>query len=453
MTKRAPRKVLLVTPYFAPQSHAAMFRVHKLAKYLPRYGWKPYVLTTDTNYLYREDPGLLDDLPPEVEVHRARYIEPTLRGLRMAAGGRPRALKEVSSRPDESKPEADSVPTFLRQLYLYFLRRWVQVPDALWPWMRPALNLARKLVEHNRIEVVYTTFPPYTSNLIGVHLRQLGCHWVADYRDPGTYFEGNSSHFGRPYLRQLSIERQTLTRADLVTCASSAFLSIFKDMHGFLQLAPMEFIPTGADDDLVQDPQAADLEYPYLLFAGEYLTDYEERFFQILSRAFNKPELASKNPKLIVAGNLQINRPRVDSLAEKYSILEHVEFMDHMPQRELYGLMRGSRACVLVPGNTTHWWRLYAKLVDFIALGVPVVATVPNPSEARTRLEEVGMGIFLDEDPHAAASQLARVILEGGKQPPAAPGRRAFLASVQAERFAALFDRLALAEESERVGD
>ncbi len=49
------KSVLIVTPFFAPQSHAAVFRAYKLAKYLPRFGWKPYVLTTDTNYKFNED--------------------------------------------------------------------------------------------------------------------------------------------------------------------------------------------------------------------------------------------------------------------------------------------------------------------------------------------------------------------------------------------------------------
>ena len=65
-----PGAVLIITPYFAPQSHAAMFRVHKLAKYLADYGWKPIVLTTDTNYLYNEDESLLAELPEDLEIHR-----------------------------------------------------------------------------------------------------------------------------------------------------------------------------------------------------------------------------------------------------------------------------------------------------------------------------------------------------------------------------------------------
>jgi len=47
------KKVLVITPFFAPESHAAVFRAHKLVKYLKKEGWEPIVLTVDTNYTYK----------------------------------------------------------------------------------------------------------------------------------------------------------------------------------------------------------------------------------------------------------------------------------------------------------------------------------------------------------------------------------------------------------------
>src|SRR5690606_41469670 len=100
----------MLVPYFAPQTHAAMFRAHKLAKYLPEYGFRPVVVTTDINYLYNEDPRLLEELPDCVQIHRARYIEPTARGLRMAPGGRDRtcsATKKATGDNGEGPRAAD----------------------------------------------------------------------------------------------------------------------------------------------------------------------------------------------------------------------------------------------------------------------------------------------------------------------------------------------------------
>src|SRR5580700_10893870 len=91
------RSVLIVTPFFAPQNHAAVFRAYKLAKYLPQFGWKPIVLTVDTHYEFNEDPTLLAELPEEVEIVRTRYVEPTMRGLRMALGGRNRTFNAAKA--------------------------------------------------------------------------------------------------------------------------------------------------------------------------------------------------------------------------------------------------------------------------------------------------------------------------------------------------------------------
>ena len=79
MSSNASRELvplLMLTPYFAPQTHAAMFRAHKLAKYLPEHGFRPVVVTTDINYLYNEDPGLLEELPDESSEKQGKLTMP-----------------------------------------------------------------------------------------------------------------------------------------------------------------------------------------------------------------------------------------------------------------------------------------------------------------------------------------------------------------------------------------
>ena len=56
-----------------------------------------------------------------------------------------------------------------------------------------------------------------------------------------------------------------------------------------------------------------------------------------------------------------------------------------MPQRGLYQLIQGAEAGVLIPGRVSSWWTCFAKMVDYLALQKPVLAMVPDPSEARTR--------------------------------------------------------------------
>ena len=45
------KNILIITPFFPPQTHAAVFRAFKLVKYLKRTGWNPIVLTDSNLYV------------------------------------------------------------------------------------------------------------------------------------------------------------------------------------------------------------------------------------------------------------------------------------------------------------------------------------------------------------------------------------------------------------------
>lgn len=416
------RKVLIVTPYFAPQSHAAVFRAHKLAKYLLRFDWKPYVLTVDTNYLYNEDPGLLDDLPPEVEIHRARYIEPTLRGLRMALGGGDRRFVTLKSRiangpgPQLSNKNQGSGA---QKIYQGFLSHYVAIPDTYRTWLKPAVRAGQALIARHNIPLVYTTCLPYTCNYIGLKLQSSGVKWVADFRDPVGQVARMTSPVGSVALRQKAIVRETLEKADAITTLSSSYALMFEDMFPGVGRNKIQFIPSGLDEDVL-DPDAPGpcRPWPFLLIVGEYLPEYDRTFLQAFAGAMRIPAVRESGVRLLVVGHETLNRSRLLPQLGELGIESRVEFIDHQPQRELYRFMRAAKACLLIPGRTVHWWCNFAKLVDYVALRKPVVAVVPNPSEARSVLSAAQLGFFLDGSHEDCVRSLTDFLLGGTQMPP-----------------------------------
>jgi glycosyltransferase involved in cell wall biosynthesis len=413
----ATKTALIITPYFAPQSHAAVFRAYKIAKYLPSFGWKPYVLTVDTNYLYNEDESLTAALPPEVEINTARYVEPSLRGIRMALGGKNRTFVSMkdstTGRTDTNAgSNGNGRRGSVRELYRFVLDRWIQVPDPYWTWRRAAVRLASRLIRERNISLVFTSANPFTSHLIGRQLQRLGCRWVADLRDPHTYCANMFSSHGTVFRHQRQAEREAVLHADAVTVASSAIGMILTDMYGLRTTDRIHFIPTGLDDALIPlKSRKRAVHEPYLLFAGEFLPAYGSEFLEIFARAINEVALKNTSWKLLFAGRREINEPLVRPMAERLGIERRVEFIDHLPQQELYGLLNDAAAALLIPGRMFAWWCLYAKMVDYIALKKPVIALVPNPSEARTRLEEAHLGIFLDGNLEKCAGTLSDFLL------------------------------------------
>ncbi|MDM7861403.1 glycosyltransferase [Alteromonas sp. ASW11-36] len=445
------KKVLLVTPYFAPQTHAAMFRVYKLARYLPKLGYQVHVLTVDTNYLYNEDDSLLKQLPEGVVIHTAKYTEPTLRGLKMKLGGEDRtfaALKRKAA-DDSAQGNAPSSPNpmgsshkrgLVQRLKLWMANR----PDRYWTWYKHALAKATSVIQTHNIDVVYTTTAPYTTLRLGMALQsELGVKWVADYRDPLGYSERFSQPGAKVQAEEKRIVKAAMRKADHVVGLARSYEYIFSDLYQ-LSSNRFTFIPTGADDAYIEAAHAKLAERSTtditVLFVGEFLDEYDSNH---VFRALDQAGLQLDGRlKLKVIGRREVNQHRVERLLNSACcdyLKLHCEFIDHIPQAQLYEEIAAAQACLLIPGNSL-WWTNFAKLVDYIALQKTVIADVPLISEARLELTKAGLGVFLGGDLIEDTTELLK-ILERPNQRVNKNYCQLYLASSQVAAFAKVFDQ------------
>jgi glycosyltransferase involved in cell wall biosynthesis len=440
------RSVLMVTPFFAPQNHAAVFRAYKLAKYLPQFGWKPIVLTVDTQYEFNEDPTLLAELPEEVEIVRTRYVEPTMRGVRMALGGRNRTFNaEKETYWNRNCPTSSGRGSAVNGAYQYLLNHWFHNPDVYWTWARTAIAAGNKIIRDRGISVVYTSCSPYSSLAVGRALQKPGVQWVADFRDPLGYSQKLANYAPRVYKRQRNAVRNALSRADAVTVLASSYRSIFRDVFGNEHADPI-FIPTGVDEGLLKShEQKTPTRTPYLIFAGEYLPEYDTSFLEAFAGAVQQEEIAKMRVKLLMVGTLEINRKRLAPFIDKFRLHQQIEFADQMPQSEVYRLLRDACAGLLIPGTRAFWWTSFAKMTDCIGMRKPVVAVVPDPSEARTALTRSRLGIFLDGSPENRVKILTDFLLGKHKlQVPDENECERYTAHHQVKSFAELFESLSV---------
>lgn len=412
------KKLLVITPYFAPQNHAAMFRVHKYVKYLHEFGIQPIVVTTDTNYNYKENPALLEEIPPDVEVHRTRFIETTVRGVAMALGrNKGDAVNNASpSGPSVAPTEAPKPRGALaiakgtaRKAYQWTRRNLINIPDPYISWYYTALPKCLELIEEHDIEMVYTTAAPYTTLMLGAKLKELtNVRWVCDMRDPLIYAQRTSSTQPHVFMYQRAILKRAFEQADLITHLSSSYVMIFRDMFGDAHLHKHHFIPTGVDEVAIQaasEQEGLKLDEPYLLYSGEFLVEYRDFMFSILERVIKSPRFEEHGGKFVFVGSRDINEPMVRSFASP-EVLEHILFVDQVHQSKLYRYLLDSNGALLISGDTSRWAIAYAKLMDFLALEIPTIALVPDPSEAHTHLSRSGLGVFLSKSKDESAEQI-----------------------------------------------
>jgi hypothetical protein len=323
------------------------------------------------------------------------------------------------------------------------LKSWVQLPDAYWPWANAAVALGKQIIRKRDIGVVYTSCSPYSSLEVGSELQKEGVKWVADFRDPLGYSQKLANYAPRIYKRQWAIVNSALSNADAVTVLSSSYGSIFKDIFGNGHREPI-FIPTGIDDGLLKPcSESVSRHGPYLIFAGEYLPEYDTTFVETFSRALQNQDIARTGIKLLVVGTLALNRKRMLPVVEQFGLSRNVEFQDQVPQNEAYKLVRGASAGVLIPGTRAFWWANFAKMTDYIGMRKPVVAVVPDPSEARTALTRSRLGIFLDGSAERRVQILSDFLLGKHQMPmPDEDECDRYTARRQVQSFVDIFESL-----------
>jgi glycosyltransferase involved in cell wall biosynthesis len=236
-----PRTILLVAHLAPPSPLSAARRTAGFAKYLGRRGHRVIVVTSK--------------ISGQGPIEGAQRVVRTRDLMASRFNWRAGAFDALQGQAGGAAPP----PSPLEQ---------VVVPDlALVTWMPFALPAALRVAEQERPDVVWTTGPPPSTNLIGRALQRRGIPWVADIRD-GWRFERNHGDFPLGAQRALdaALERGLTRAADRVTAVTEP---IARDARDRLGARHATAISTGCDLEVLfagplSDDERAQIEAPEL---------------------------------------------------------------------------------------------------------------------------------------------------------------------------------------------
>ena len=178
-------------------------------KYLPSNGWRTTVICSDRSpNRDRQDPSLLDQIPPDTEVHRIRS---------RFEGEMAEWMKRTADRTTLSPVE-----WFFRGIHWRFVRDY---PDEHFHWACKAAARGIWLAARRKVDCVLTSGPPHVAHAAGLLIeRATGLPWVMDYRDLWT--EDRFQVKQRRWQPQLfgRLERSANRRADAVVVVSPDYL-------------------------------------------------------------------------------------------------------------------------------------------------------------------------------------------------------------------------------------
>ncbi len=406
------KNALMIAYIFPPLAGSAVQRTLKFVKYLPDFGWLPTVLTIKPYAPWPAvDVTLLEEVPPDVDVVRSYAFE--FRRLRLALD---RRISQAPTRSSDDSANLSEVAVRVVRDSLVKLglavRRWLFVPDQHIGWLPFALASACSIMRRKRIEVIYSSFPPATSLLIGYMLKKRHkIPWVIDFRDPWTrhpsWSVAYSTRFHRKIIR--TMERTFVHSADKIITVSPDMEAQFYVDYAKIPKYKIITITSGFDEQDFQSLACTPL--PGRGFTVLYAGVTEDLDICSLLKAWKV--LMQRNPEETRDWQLRFagqGSARIEGLARGLGITS-VECMGYLPHRDTIGELLQA-GVVLVSVSCDQSYAYTGKAFECLRTRKPILGLCPSGGILARLIKESGAGIVVPpDDVEAIARALWQIYL------------------------------------------
>ena len=412
--------MLLLTSEFPPVANAGVQRPLYFAKYLPRFGWKPLVLTVKEVMHFAYDHSLLGMLPPETAVHRTETLELRrmlwiLRRFTRRSTTTPAAAKESSGETREFR-----LSPRWRELGRK-VRGWLFVPDDRILWMPFAIAKALKLKRSDSFEIVFATLPVYSVGVTAFIISKLtGIPLVIDLRDAWT---------GDPYDQGPTLLHRKLSRAlEGATLRHAAkIIVICDDMKRFLLQRYSEFSPdkvvvitNGFDRDEFDSAEELETEDRFVVAYSGALYAHHAPSFGVFCRAWSaaceqSPEFESR-AELWVVGRVDPEIRRIADDTEKVK----ARFLGFQPHTTAIRYLVSANLLLLLIKNLSAEAgtviTIPGKAFEYLASGTPTLMIGPEGDASRI-IRSAGGSVYNEECVNEIAAELLRRFVQFRQDP------------------------------------
>jgi len=420
----------MVTFSWPPSNRAGVWRPVKFAKYLPRYGWHPTVVTAadaDTLPLgtRREDEG------PCCPVYRVGPV-----GDRQIARGISVLLSPVARLLGKDR-------AWLQDALTWRLARCFHFPDAGTThnrWLLPIARRAVQLARTGRFSAVYVTAPPYSMTLAGIWISiATRVPVVMEFRDPWTQ---NFAYGYRGVWDKLSrwLEAQAIAKAAAVvvlTPRQDSDLAARYPAHK----DKIAYISNGFDpEDIPRLAPSHEGRFVVTLLGASY--DDPSVIFQAISQVAYRDAAFRKYFTFRWVG---ADRAAV-RMVRRHGVQGNVELWNRLAHGAALRLASLSHALWLeVPLNERAEYVVRGKTFEYLALGRPLLGTAPEGACTRAIVGRAcRCRLIASRRPEDIASMLAEAFQDW---------KRGKLESRTNEIYVSQFRRDVLARELARILD
>jgi glycosyltransferase involved in cell wall biosynthesis len=318
------------------------------------------------------------------------------------------------------------------------------MPDPQIAWLPWALAKSVYIAQREEAQVIYTSSPPNSSQLLGLLLKRiLKKPWVADFRDPWTEGVRRKQAYVNNDLRgrlERSWERKVAERADHFIVSTEKNRDQFLSSYPFLE-SKLTVLTNGFDPDdfrhVCQEKRLLDAGNFNLTLTGNVETMFDAiPFFQAVR------ELLAESPE--ANAHLRVNfigarKGKYDGHIRQNNLERHIRYVGYVPHADSVQYLAESDVLFFcqIPEYESAGVKLPGKLFEYLYMRKPIFAlTVPGVTT--DLLERAGVGVVAHPNDVAGIKQALDDLFQQWQQ-----GRWRVAPN---EEFICSFDRVRLTE-------
>jgi glycosyltransferase involved in cell wall biosynthesis len=363
------KKVLFVTYYFPPVGGAGIQRNIKHIKYLPKFGWLPFVISVKMINFYVYDESLTKEIPSVARIIRTGSLDPLRLSAIIMSGYKNKKNSEKGPIKNRYFTEGSKIV----KLYRSLIRDYLSFPDPQVGWIPFAYLKGLEVIKKNDIRVIYATVNRFSAAIIAYLLsKKTGLPYVLDFPDGWTddpYFKCPTAMHrkGHNYLEKL-----TVGNASAVTVYGDYLFDCFIRKYPWLKNRA-HVLPNGFDsDDLKGVLPVKKNEKRRIVYTGSLYDHHEQNLIYFMKALNTLPESILKNIEVIFVG---IYFEKAKDRVREMGLEEVIHFEGYIPHKRSLGYLLSADASLLFirPGDISS---ITGKVFEYMMVRRPIIACI-----------------------------------------------------------------------------
>lgn len=403
------KKVLVIATSFPPLGGRNCERVIKFTKFLPEFGWEPFVLTISKKGIPIFDYSIEDELSENLPIYR--MPSPDISTLLSKISSRIESKYEKEKKEFLILGEGSQIEKFLLWIKMLFSRRipgvlinfinkYVLIPDGRILWVPLAILKGVWLCFNRRIDIIYSTAPSFSSHLAAMWIKIFTRRkWIADYRDLWTR---NPNY---PYQKttrkriEYILDRAVMRSADCILTVSPEWRDFL--LKEFSVNSNVGYITNGYDfSDFERISNGGDGKFN-ISHTGVIIDSYPvEKLLMAVAELERKYPYLKQELRINLVGYIAPDKKRrILEVIDNYGLQDTTRITGQVMRREALRWQKNSSLLVLMYAGYGENIKgmIPSKVFDYIAAKRPVLGILPD-CKAKEIIEKGKCGTVVKDD-------------------------------------------------------